>query len=55
MGVVVMGAAGSVATLEVVAVVIGGIGLAMTEDVVEEEETWGVEVTIELLWLEVVV
>lgn len=50
-----MGAAGYPATVEAVAVVIGRIGLAMTEDVVEEEEAWGVEVTIELLWLEVVV
>lgn len=50
-----MGAAGYVETVEAVAVVIGGTGGAMTEDVVEEEETWGVEVTIELLWLEVVV
>lgn len=51
---VVTGAAGYVATLEVVAVATGGIGLAMTEDVVEEE-TWGAEVTVELLWLDVVV
>jgi len=49
-----MGAAGYVATLEVVAVVIGGTGGAMTEDVVEEE-TWGAEVTVERLWLEIVV
>jgi len=49
-----MGAAGYPATVEAVAVVIGGTGFAMTGDVVEED-TWGAEVTVELLWLEVVV
>jgi len=51
---VVTGAAGYVETVEAVAVVIEGFGFAMTGDVVEED-TWGAEVTVELLWLEVVV
>jgi len=49
-----MDVAGYPATVEAVAVVLVGTGFALTEDVVEEE-TWGAEVTIELLWLEVVV
>ena len=36
------------------AVAIGGIGLAMTEDVEEEAETRGAEATVEGLWLTVV-
>ncbi len=51
---VVTGAAGYVETVEAVAVVIEGFGFAMTDDVVEEE-TWGAEVTVEGLGLEVVV
>jgi len=54
MGVVVMGVVAYVATVKSVAVVIGGIGLARTEEVAEEG-TWGAEVTTEPLWLEVVV
>lgn len=49
----IIGAAGNVATVEAVAVVVGETGGAMTGDVVEEEETWGAEVMVESLWLEV--
>lgn len=50
-----LGAAGYVATVETIAVVVGETGCANTGDVVEEKEIWGAEVIVERLWLEVVV